>query len=411
MEKRHLAWLAGIGCAAIALLGTAAVGILVISLTPADLGWGVLEEGSEVTRVVTQATAEAVEPVPAMTPVPSEPGDGTGEEPEGPSAIPKGSLAMLYDEVNPGVVNIRVYVQQGGMTGQGAGSGFLIDDEGHIVTNDHVVARADVVTVIFHNGLEARAEIVGSDPDSDLAVVLAEEVPEGAHPLQLGESAEVRPGDWVVAIGNPFSLGGSVSLGIVSAVGRTIPTAETPFSIPQAIQTDAAVNPGNSGGPLLNLDGQVVGVNAMIRSSTGANSGVGFAIPSDVVRLVVPALIEEGGYAWPWLGVRGGPLNLLLQEANDLPTQEGAYIAVVVENGPADEAGLQGATGQESVLGQQMPVGGDVVVEIDGEPVRDFADLLTYVAFRRPGDEVTLTILRDGSRQEVTLELEARPAE
>ena len=213
----------------------------------------------------------------------------------------------------------------------------------------------------------------------------------------------------MIAIGNPFSLGSSMSLGIVSAVGRTIPTQETPFSIPQAVQTDAAINPGNSGGPLLNLDGQVVGVNAQIASSSGTNSGVGFAIPSDVVRRVVPTLIEEGSYSWPWLGVQGGQVNLLLQEANDLDTQEGAYIAVVVENGPAEEAGLQGATAEETILGQNIPVGGDVVVEADGEPIRDFADLLTYIAFRRPGDRVTLTILRDGSRQDVIVELAARP--
>jgi S1-C subfamily serine protease len=213
----------------------------------------------------------------------------------------------------------------------------------------------------------------------------------------------------VVAIGNPFSLGSSMSLGIVSAVGRTIPAAETSFSIPQAIQTDAAINPGNSGGPLLNLEGQVVGVNAQIRSSTGANSGVGSAIPSDVVRRVAPALIEEGTYVWPWLGVTGGSVNLLLQEANNLNTQEGAYIASVVQHGPAEEAGLQGTTGEQSILGQDIPLGGDVVTEADGQSIRDFADLLTYVAFKQPGDSITLTVLRDGKQQQVTVELAARP--
>jgi 2-alkenal reductase len=343
--------------------------------------------------------------------VPSKPPDT--ETPADDERAPLGqeSLASLYESVNPGVVNIRVYVRQGGLTGEGAGSGFVIDEEGHIVTNDHVVSNAQVVTVIFYNGFESGADVVGTDADSDLAVVKADRVPDGVHPLRLGESSAVQPGDWAIAIGNPFRLGGSMSLGIVSAVGRTIPTAETPFSIPQAVQTDAAINPGNSGGPLLNLDGQVIGVNAQIASNTGTNSGVGFAIPSDVVRRVAPALIDRGSYAWPWLGVRGGPVNLLVQEANDLDTQEGAYIAQVEEGGPAAEAGLQGVSGERSVLGQDVAIGGDVVVEADGEPIRDFADLVTYVAFKRPGDTIMLTILRDGNRQEVSVELAERPDE
>ncbi len=406
MENRRLALFAGLGCAAVVLIG--AVVVLGLLFIPARLGRLVQGNGEEATVSVSEVTREVAEAVPTLTPVPQESESAETEQEEGPSVAP-GSLTSLYEEVNPGVVNIRVYVQQGGMTGQGAGSGFVIDNEGHIVTNDHVVDQAEVVTVIFYDGTETEAEIVGTDADSDLAVVRAESVPEDVRPLRLAQSDTVRAGDWVVAIGNPFSLGGSMSLGIVSAVGRTIPTAETPFSIPQAIQTDAAINPGNSGGPLLNLDGQVVGVNAQIASGTGTNSGVGFAIPANVVRRVTPALIERGEYVWPWLGVQGGPVNLLLQQANDLDTQEGAYIAVVVDNSPADAAGLQGATGEQSILGQNVPTGGDVVVEADGNPIQDFADLLAYVAFKRPGDTVTLTILRNGARQEVTVELAARP--
>jgi S1-C subfamily serine protease len=201
-----------------------------------------------------------------------------------------------------------------------------------------------------------------------------------------------------------------MSLGIVSAVGRAIPSGATPFRIPRAIQTDAAINPGNSGGPLLSLDGEVVGVNAQIASGgSGVNSGVGFAIPSEVVRRVVPALIEEGSYPWPWLGVSGLPVNLLVQEANNLPVQQGAYIAQIVDGGPADEAGLRGATGTETILGADIPVGGDVVVEADGDPIADFTDLLDYVAFQQPDDTIELTILRDGERQQVTVELATRP--
>ena len=406
MENRRLALFAGLGCAAVVLIG--AVVVLALVFLPSQLGRLIQGNGAEATVSVSEVTREVAEAVPTLTPVPPEPEGAKAEQEESTSPAPS-SLTSLYEEVNPGVVNIRVYVEQRGMTGQGAGSGFVIDNEGHIVTNDHVVNQAEVVTVIFHDGTETRAEIVGTDADSDLAVVRAESLPEGVRPLRLAQSEAVRAGDWVVAIGNPFSLGGSMSLGIVSAVGRTIPTAETPFSIPQAIQTDAAINPGNSGGPLLNLDGQVVGVNAQIASSTGTNSGVGFAIPANVVRRVTPALIERGEYAWPWLGVQGGPVNLLLQQANDLDRQEGAYIAVVVDNSPAEAAGLQGATGEQSILGQTVPTGGDVVIEADGNPIQDFADLLSYVAFKRPGDMVTLTILRDGARQEVTLDLAARP--
>jgi 2-alkenal reductase len=408
VETKRFALIAGLGCAAVILIGAVVIGALLLFPIPIRVGRSVQEE--EVAVSPTEVTREVAEAVPTLTPVPLEPeGADTTEASESPSA--PGSLVSFYEDVNPGVVNIRVYVEQGGMTGQGAGSGFVIDDDGHIVTNNHVVAQATVVTVIFYDGSEAQAEIVGTDADSDLAVLRAEEVPEGVHPLRLAASDAVKPGEWVVAIGNPFSLGGSMSLGIVSAVGRAIPTAETPFSIPQAVQTDAAINPGNSGGPLLSLEGQVVGVNAQIASSTGANSGVGFAIPSNVVRRVTPALIERGSYAWPWLGVTGGPVNLLVQEANELDSQEGAYIATVVENSPAAQAGLQGASGTQSALGQDVPVGGDVVVEADGQAIQDFTDLLAYVAFKRPGDTVTLTILRDGSRQQVTVELAARPAE
>jgi len=205
------------------------------------------------------------------------------------------------DNMNPGVVNIQVFVD-GALGGQGAGSGFILDEAGHIVTNNHVVDQADAVTVIFYNGFEANAEIIGLDDDSDLAVLQVEEMAGGAIPLPLGDSNQLSAGQWVVAIGNPFSLGGSITLGIVSAVGRSIPSGVTPFAIPEAIQTDAAINPGNSGGPLLNLQGQVVGVNAQIRTTgvVPANSGVGFAVPVNVVRQVVPVLIAQGQYQWPW---------------------------------------------------------------------------------------------------------------
>src|SRR5690606_9896833 len=208
-------------------------------------------------------------------------------------------LPDLYDQLNPGVVSIQTFVE-GSFGGQGqglgAGSGFILDEAGHIVTNNHVVAGAAQITVKYFNDLEVEATVVGTDQDSDLAVLRVEQLPADVHPLPLADSDSVRTGEWVIAMGNPFGFESSMTIGIVSAVGRSIPSGVTPFSIPEAIQTDAAINPGNSGGPLLNLNGEVIGVNAQIRTDPGvrANSGVGFAIPSNVVRLVAPVLIEEG---------------------------------------------------------------------------------------------------------------------
>jgi 2-alkenal reductase len=361
-------------------------------------------------EVTTQEVDVIPTPMPALVQTTEETlGERTSQGATTPMPE-EGTLAALYQDVNPGVVNIQVYLEQAGMTGMGAGSGFILDEEGHIVTNHHVVAEASIVTAIFYDGTEVEAEIVGTDADSDLAVVKVDQLPQGVHPLPLGASSVISPGDWVIAIGNPFSLGSSMTLGVVSAVGRTIPTAETPFSIPSAIQTDAAINPGNSGGPLLTLDGQVVGVNAQIESTSGTNSGVGFAIPSDVVSLVVPALIDDGDYTWPWLGVSGTDVSLLVQEANDLETQGGAYIDEVVENSPAARAGLRGSTGRRQIWGQTVYVGGDVILEADGEPIDDFTDLLTTVAFKQPGDTVELTVLRDGEQRQVTVQLTERPA-
>mgnify|MGYP006282020735 CR=1 FL=1 len=419
MNKRRFAWIAGPGCVTLILIVLVGLtGLLFFSyglggMFRADQGRSALTIGVMVADTPAAEAAGATGSVSTPTPAP------VGDQ-EGPSAqrviegldtslLQASSLDALYQDVNPGVVSIQVYVEQAGLTGSGAGSGFVIDDEGHIVTNQHVVAEANVVTVVFYEGTEVEAEIVGTDADSDLALVKVGQLPAGVHPLSLGASSAVRPGDWVIAIGNPFSLGSSMTLGIVSAVGRTIPTAGTPFSIPSAIQTDAAVNPGNSGGPLLTTDGQVVGVNAQIQSTTGTNSGVGFAIPSDVVELVVQTLIEQGTYAWPWLGVSGTDVSLLVQEANDLETQEGAYIDEVVENSPAAEAGLRGSTGQRRILGQVVPVGGDVIVEADGKPIEDFTDVLTTVAFRQPGETVELSVLRDGEQRQVTVELAERP--
>lgn len=411
-NKRLLALFAGGGCLLFILVVAAGLAIFWF-LVPRGVST-VQEVVPKETSTVRAEVTKAIVPAPTLTPVPlEERKSGASESSAQTGTNPTSSdLSALYARVNPGVVKIDVLVTRSGrVVGQGSGSGFILDGDGHIVTNNHVVARAGQLIVTFYDGFQEEAEIVGRDEDSDLAVIRVDELPSNVLPLPLGSSEAVETGQWVVALGSPFGLGSTITLGIVSAVGRTIPSGVTPFSIPQAIQTDAAINPGNSGGPLLTLGGEVIGVNAQIASRSGTSSGVGFAIPSDVVRRVVPTLIEYGEYIWPWLGVQGTSVNLALAKANDLENQQGAYIVDVIDGGPADQAGLQGSSGTKMVDGQDVPVGGDVVVAIDGERVRNFNDLLINVAFRQVGDQVELTVLRNGRQRQFTVELQARPSE
>ena len=323
------------------------------------------------------------------------------------------ALVDLYARVNPAVVNITVYeTQQGTLVPLGQGSGFVFDTEGNIVTNAHVVHGSEQLEVTFSDRSVRIAELIGEDLNSDLAVIKIDDLPEGVQPLALGEMESLAVGQSVVAIGNPFGLEGTLTRGIISAMGRSIP-ALTPFTIPQAIQTDAAINPGNSGGPLLNLGGEVIGVNAQIETggTSNTNLGIGFAIPVSIVQRVVPDLIEKGEHNWAWLGVRGGSLNPLLIKAMDLPVDKGAYLAEVIDNGPADKAGLRGASREAEVDGRALEIGGDVIISVDGQPVNSFDDLLIYIALNtRPGQDVTLTILRDGEQRDVQVTLEERPA-
>jgi 2-alkenal reductase len=321
-------------------------------------------------------------------------------------------LVALYQAVNPAVVNIITYADQGQfLAPSGQGSGFVVDGEGHIVTNAHVVHGSDAVDVVFSDNTTLSGKVVGEDLHADLAVVKVDNLPAGVNPLPLGNMADVHVGQTVVAIGNPFGLGGTLTRGIVSAMGRTIP-ALTQFSIPQAIQTDAPINPGNSGGPLLNLRGQVIGVNAQIETGDGsrANSGVGFAIPVSIIAKVIPNLIANGKMEWSWIGVVGGSLTPALVKAMDLPVDKGAYIAETVPDGPADKAGLRGATNETTSEGRRVQTGGDVIIAVDGQPVSSFEDILIYLALNtEPGQSVTLTILRDGKQMDVQVTLGARP--
>ena len=322
------------------------------------------------------------------------------------------ALVNLYARVNPSVVNITIYGLQGNQVlPLGQGSGFLYDSDGNIVTNAHVVDGAEQVEVTFSDGSILPAQIIGLDLHSDLAVVKVDQSPDYVAPLSLGEMDSLAVGQSVVAIGNPFGLDGTLTLGIISALGRTIP-ALTPFSIPQSIQTDAAINPGNSGGPLLNIEGEVIGVNAQIETdgTTRSNSGVGFAIPVSIIERVIPVLIQEGSFEWSWMGIQGGDVTPVLAKAIGFDGTRGAYIGGIAPGGPAEKAGLRGAKQETVVDGRLLATGGDVIIKIDDQEVRSFDDLLIYIALRNdPGKEIILTIFRDGETMEIPLTLEGRP--
>jgi 2-alkenal reductase len=424
MERRITFSLLGGGCIFLLLLVLVPACLVGLAITRTDIS--LFPERTEVAaaptvnrppRDVNNPPLQVTEAIPQTG---EEGGPGAEENTQDPPPAQAGapdSLTELYQQVNPGVVSIHAQVSQGGQVGEAAGSGFIIDDQGYIATNHHVVAGAGDVFVSFYNGIEAQVEVVGTDPDSDLAILRVESVPEGAHALPLADSEQVQVGQWVVAIGNPFNIGSSMSLGIVSAVGRVIPAVArdmgqgfSSFSIPKAIQTDAAINPGNSGGPLINMNGEVIGVNAQIQSTTGSNTGVGFAIPVNILKLVAPALIDQGTYQWPWLGITGTSLNPQIAEANNLPEQQGAVILEVVQGSPAANAGLRGAEQNLGGDGLIVPAGGDVIVEADGEPIESYEELLTIIAFKRPGDTLNLGILRDGGRIDVPVTLEPRPS-
>jgi len=335
--------------------------------------------------------------------------------PLGPNDEEKALLA-LYERVNPSVVNIDVTQEHPGGSNvpaiEGSGSGFIIDRSGYIVTNNQVVQDATSMIVTLYDDTTAVARLIGRDVDSDLAVIKVDLPPERLVPIELGDSDQVKVGQRAVAIGNPFGFQGTMTFGIVSAIGRTIRAGPgSPFSIPQVIQTDAPINPGNSGGPLLDITGRVIGVNAQIRSEVRANSGVGFAIPVNIVKKVVPELINKGKYTWPWLGVSGGTLSPSIARASGLPVEHGAYLDRIEPNGPAAKAGLKGSTGSRTVDGRQVRVGGDVITAIDGQPVRNFDDLLTYVTMKgQVGQTVELTLVRGDREQKVQVKLEARPS-
>ena len=319
------------------------------------------------------------------------------------------SLTEIFEKSEPGVVRVNTIRNQTINETGGVGSGFVFDKMGHIITNAHVIEGSTKTVVTFLDGRSYNAEIIGIDEYTDIGVIKVNADLKLLQPLSLGDSSNLNVGEPIAAIGNPFGLSGSMSSGIVSQIGRLLPLGSG-YSIPDVIQTDAAINPGNSGGPLLNMRGNIVGINTAIQSTTGEFTGVGFAIPSQTVAKIVPTLISEGEYKHPWIGISGRDIDPDTANVLGLKDALGFLIITVVENSPAEDAGLIGSDKTIEVDGKEYPVGGDIIVAVDGMDVRKIDDILVHLQrVKTVGDEMNLEILRDGMTTNVTVILQERP--
>ena len=370
-----------------------------------------LHQQSDLTDSTTNGSGSVAQTVPSVSPVQL-------------LAAFEEVLNGIYESAVPSVVYIRVPTASASVFQDlrvipddllwSAGSGFVWDDEGHIVTNHHVVETAigvpDQVTVIFSDASQAKGTVIGSDAHSDLAVIKLEEGDWELQPAILGDSNEVKVGHLTVAIGAPFGQEFTMTSGIVSGVGRNI-SSQGQFTIPEVIQTDSAINPGNSGGPLLDKSGQVIGINTQIISRTGNFSGVGMAVPINIAKRVVPPLIEDGEFNYPWLGVSIATLEAAYSEALGLPEDSrGALIVSVIEDSPADRAGLMGSESTVEIEGIDFPSGGDIIMGIGSHEISGSSELIAHLTYHNaPGDVVSLVVLRDGQRKEIEVTLGKRP--
>ena len=342
--------------------------------------------------------------VPTAAPTPTLPADTVFAELDAKDQV----LTNLYQRVSPSVVHITNRSQtldpfQGVVPQEGTGSGFVFDDQGHIITNNHVVAGADQLDVLLANGTSLSAQIVGTDEYYDVAVIKINVSPAALTPLQLGDSSQLKVGQTVIAIGNPFGLDRTLTSGLISALGRTVQTSSNSV-IGQAIQTDAAINPGNSGGPLLDTRGRVVGMNTAINSPSGGSVGIGFAVPINIVKRVASALISSGHYVHPSIGATTAELGTDVNPPQSGP-QQGLLIIQVAAGGPAEKAGLQATSISRQRRGYTYS-GGDIIVAIDGKATNTKNDLqLALEESHKPGDTVTVTVYRDGKNIDVKVVL------
>jgi 2-alkenal reductase len=331
-------------------------------------------------------------------------------------------MSGIYERTIPSVVGLRVIksitiggaapgMAPGDFLSRAAGSGFVWDDEGHIVTNKHVIDGADRIIVVLSDGIQTDAELVGDDSDSDLAVIKITDDTVRPPAIALGDSDTIKPGQLAVAIGDPFSRGFSMTSGIISAVGRTINPSDSNFSVPRVVQHDAATNPGNSGGPLLNRNGEVVGINTQIISETGGFSGVGLAVPVNLAKLVAPSLIADGHYEYPFIGIRGVSMSPDIVLAMELPADtRGALVLAVGTGTAAEQAGLRASDRLTVINGAELPIGGDIITAMNGTPMMGMDDVVAYtVEHTQPGDTVEFTIMRDGEEMQMEITMGARP--
>ncbi len=411
--KKNYVRMAIVGIATLALV------VVVVGCTPqlSNVTTTPVADASSATSVTEAATVE-----PTATAVVANNADESSQQTVIIESTQEEQLISLYDELSPSVVKISVTIYyydrfMGSLAEEGTGSGFVYDTEGHILTNYHVVEDADEVIVTLSDGESYTAEVVGYDAVNDLAVLYIDAGDSLPDPLVIGDSDNLRVGQTVLAIGNPYGLDQTLTTGIISALGRVIESPKDDRFIGEAIQTDAAINPGNSGGPLINLSGEVIGINSQIISASGSSSGIGFAVSSATIKRVVPVLIEEGIYKHPYIGASmltlSESLTKVLNEAGaDIPVDSGLLISSVVAGGPADKAGILGGDQRISISGYQFVVGGDIIIGINDTPIEDFEDLTLYLETKtQVGDEIELLILRDSQEMTISLELGAAPVE